>query len=124
MVGLPGNIPQTEVIRSQEWRNETVERSSSVQQFLLNVRSREASYGVGDIDWSGMDGSYKSDLQLGQFREILVYHEGSEVKRIKITFQNSRTEVFLFGKSLEDYLTATGELGVVTPEQAAVVAPE
>ncbi len=120
MLGVPGNKLAAEFARSQEWRDETVERSSSVQQFLLNIHSEATSYGISDIDWSGMDDKYKGDLQLGQFREILVYHEGTGIKRIKITFQNSRTEVFLFGKSLIDYLTSTGEIIAETTEQPVV----
>jgi len=96
--------PKDEV-RENGWYDETESLSASVVDFLITNADR---FGL-DIDDSGIDSEYHVDLRNGDVRQVLVYYEESQIQNIKVTFTNSRTEVFLMGTALQAFLESPTE---------------
>lgn len=101
---------QTEVLSPIEngWVDETGALAPLIIEFLS---SNTGQFGV-DLDVSGLDQQYFEDRNNGNVKQVLVYREDNEIQRIKVTFVNSGTEVFLIDSALSAFLeTLTVEIG-------------
>ena len=98
--------PANEQIEGETgWTDETELLAPVVVNF---IKTRSGEFG-GDMDVSGLDTFYHDDLRDGIVREVLVYRDNSEIQRIKVSFINSRTEVFIFGAALQAFLESPTE---------------
>lgn len=102
----------------QKWVNETMERKTTVTQFLSRYFKTRMATGarhydaIGELHFSGSNIVVMDKIKLGTAEpiEVNVYYEDGEIKQIHAVYasegQGHNIDVYITEKALEDYLSA------------------